>query len=262
MEKFHENKINILTNLGLSQKEALIYLSALKSGGGYITDLAQSANIERTGVYYHIEKLLDLQLLSMSTRGKRSFFTACDPLQLEKMLDRKHRELSHILPNMHEQYLRQTSQSITEFFQGKREISKFYDRFYEILIDLQTKDDNTLYSLGHSYSAVVSNNKMLAHYEKPEKQLNIKIKTILPASQKSIDPADNVGDPYIVTRYNLCPAELKYVKDKDVYPSPIMIAGDYIASVDYYNLIFSITENKNLAITWRFFFEHLWKSIK
>jgi hypothetical protein len=83
---------------------------------------------------------------------------------------------------------------------------------------------------------------------------------ILPFSQKSKIQSENRMDPYIVERFNLPIAEKKYIKDK-YYPSPVVIVGCKIVLFDYMNSIFSISENQNVAATWRMFFEYIWDSL-
>jgi len=260
VKKFNTfNKVNALTEMGLSEKEALIYLSALNSGGGTISQLAAAGNIDRTGIYYYIEKLEKLGLLQAAERGKRRIFVPADPIILKKIVEDKQKHLLDALPRMEQVFSRQTNKSIIEYYQGKDERDQFYDRVYELISTLEPPY-NTIYIMGLAYKTV-TNVKELRSFMPPQEQLNIITKAILPMSEKSKAPGGNKRDPYLVTRYNLPDAQLKFISDKYSYPGAITIVGDYVALYDYKNLTYSITENKNIATTWRMFFEYIWDSL-
>lgn len=258
MKIFHDGqKLKTLKNLGLNQKEALIYLASLKTGGATITELAQTAEIERTGIYYHIEKLLELKLLKTITRGKRTIFIPSDPERLKKIADQHQKEFHKIFPALEEQFSRQTSKSLIEYFEGPEELNKFYDRLYQILANLQPPD-NIIYVFGQSYRTPIKANKLFLDFTPPKEQINIKMKCILPQAQKSSKPEENAMDPYIVTRYNLPKAQLKYIGDQYKYPGATVIMRDRVILHDFRNFTFSIVINKNLATTWRMLFEFIW----
>lgn len=262
MEKINnEKELEVLLELGLSEKEARIYFAALDSGGSSIADLAKFGGIERTGIYYHIKKLVELGLLNAITKGKRTVFMPGNPEKFKRMAERRQEHLLDVLPGMVEQYSRKTSKSITEYFVGSKELNKFYDKVYAVLTEL-SKQDNDICVLGTSYRSAVSRGKAFLDFVVPEQQLDVKIRCILPQSQKSKNPEENAMDPYIVTRYNLSPAELKYIPDKYQYPSAVLLTKNKIMQYDFDNLIFSITENKNMAGNLRMFFEYVWDTLK
>lgn len=262
MKKHHEiPESSILTETGLSEKEAAIYLAALESGGSTITELARTAGIERTGIYYHLSKLLDKGLLKTTIQGKRSLFAPADPDRITQLVQQKQKDLLAIMPELQTKYLRTTAQPIVEYFQGTEEIDSFYDRVYGILRDLEG-DDTLIYVLGNSYKTLMVANKAFHSYEKPEEQINIRTKCILPRSQRPKDGMPNLTDPYIVSRYNLPPAEIRYIADRYKYPGSLVITKNHTILYDFQNTFFSITQNANLAATWRMFFEYIWDTLK
>jgi sugar-specific transcriptional regulator TrmB len=256
----YEN-LKILSELGLDEKEALIYLSALEIGGGTITELAEHCHIERTGIYYHLEKLLSSKLIKAVVRGKRTYYLPSDPNRLKKIFDQKQANFDALFPKMEERFAKKTSKSIVQYYEGAEEVDHFYDRVYTMLKDLKP-EENLVYGLGSSFHEVLRSNAKFAEFEKPAEQINIKLKAILPKSQKSKNPKELEDHPYIVTRYNLPPAEIKYISDKYRYPGSMMVTENHVIMYDWRNLIFSITENKNSAETWRMFFELIWDSVK
>ncbi|MBM2820688.1 MAG: transcriptional regulator TrmB [Candidatus Berkelbacteria bacterium] len=255
------NEAEILRDLGLSNREALIYLAALQTGGGTITDLAEVAKIERTSIYYHLKRLLTLKLLKAITKGSHQVYIPADPDRLKELNEKNQKEFHLFFPVLQEQFTQHSSKSMIEFYQGKEELNKFYDRMYQILSMLKG-DNNVVYILGTSYRHVVETGPDFLNFEKPKNKINVIVKTILPKGQKSKDPKRNAMDPYIVTRFNLPKAQIRYIDDKYKYPGAIVVTSDRVIQIDYKNMNYAITANKNLATTWRMFFEYIWNTLR
>lgn len=262
MEHFHTSKdIQILSNLGLSEKEAQIYLSAVSTGGGTIADLAEAAQIERTGIYYHIQNLLDLKLIKTVSKGKRTLYLPSDPNRLKIIANKQQKAFEGLFPALEERYSRKASKSIIRNYEGEDQINPFYDDVYQIIKSLQPPD-NTLSLLATSYYTVAKASKHFFDYSPPQERLDITSRAILPKSRKVKKAKGLENQPYIMTRYNLPPAELKFITDKYIYPSSVVILKNHIILYDWRNLNFSINENQNNAQTWQAFFNLVWDNIK
>lgn len=255
------NDYKALEELGLSRAEALIYLSVLDLGQATISEIAGNAGIERTRVYYHIDTLKRLNLLSEVERGKRTLYLPADPKVLKQMLEHKKIMLDSLFPKIDRQYSLATSRSITEYYNGAENVQRFYARHYELIAEMEPPN-NTLYILGTSFQKVTSASPAFMDFQVPKEQLNVISKCILPLSSKSKNPSDNLNDPYIIKRFNLPPAEIKYIADKYAYPGAVMIINDVICLIDYKNFNYSIIENANVAKTWMMFFSFIWDNLK
>lgn len=249
-----------LVETGLSKLEAQVYLSALDLGSGTISDIARNAEVERTGVYYHIERLMNLGLLQSVSNKKRIVYIPADPKILKEMLNKKSQQLQNIYPKVDHQYSIATSRSISEYYRGYNEVGKFYNRLYELLAEL-SPPNNQIFVLGTSFRNVISQHPVFSQFTRPEKQINVLSKCILPKSQGSKKPEENLDDPYIVRRYNMPPAEIKYIADKYAYPAAVVIINDIICLIDYRNFVYSIIENSNVATTWKMFFDFIWDNL-
>ena len=87
-----------LLELGFDQKEIQVYLAMLKIGEASVTKISQETGIERTLIYYIIDKLMNKGMASFKLRNNVKYYTATSP---EKILeDAKEREKSfrNILP--------------------------------------------------------------------------------------------------------------------------------------------------------------------
>jgi sugar-specific transcriptional regulator TrmB len=71
--------VELLTDLGLSDSEAKVYLSSLELGPTSVQKIAKKADYSRTATYDIIDALQEKGLMSTYERGKKRYFTAEDP---------------------------------------------------------------------------------------------------------------------------------------------------------------------------------------
>lgn len=82
-----------LIKLGLSDKEAKVYLALLELGQDTVQHIAQSAQIRRPTAYVILEKLLRLGLVSTLAKERKTLFIAESPRELVNVLDHQLHEL-------------------------------------------------------------------------------------------------------------------------------------------------------------------------
>src|SRR3989344_8602544 len=82
-----------LQDLGLSDKEALIYLALLQVDGATALDLSKKTKINRSTVYVVIDALLKKGLVSETTVGKKTQFQAESPESIRTYIERRKIEL-------------------------------------------------------------------------------------------------------------------------------------------------------------------------
>ncbi len=82
-----------LEAIGLSEKEARIYLAALSLGSTTAQMLAAKATINRPTTYIMIESLMKRGLMSSVIKGKKRYFTAAEPNQLLELMAGQRKEL-------------------------------------------------------------------------------------------------------------------------------------------------------------------------
>ncbi len=108
---------NTLETIGLSDKEARIYLANLELGETSVERLAKKSKIKRTTVYDVIESLAEKGLIGSTIKNKKHYYFATDPRELEDKLEEKKLLLKKSLPEL---------LSITNLIDKKPRI-KFYE---------------------------------------------------------------------------------------------------------------------------------------
>ena len=85
--------VSHIEELGLSNKEARVYVASLKTGPSAVQRIADQSGIKRVTTYVILESLVGLGLVSQSMKGKKTFFIAEDPTNLRRLLDKREQEI-------------------------------------------------------------------------------------------------------------------------------------------------------------------------
>ncbi len=96
--------IEKLVSIGMSPKEAILYLTALHEGTSSITHLAKKANVKRPTAYLIIDDLLKRHLLIEVPFGRLTHYQAADPIILAKEIELKRTITAHVLPELKSLY--------------------------------------------------------------------------------------------------------------------------------------------------------------
>jgi sugar-specific transcriptional regulator TrmB len=127
----NKNKVlSLLSKLGLSKEESLIYIEVLKSPKTHLR-LSHITGINRTKVYRLVEQLEKKSLITRRTDDRGTFLTATDPTNLEVDLVareeglRKQREAFHdVLPRLSEMQERGDSAFVVRTYEGPEGIKQ------------------------------------------------------------------------------------------------------------------------------------------
>ncbi|MBI1969586.1 hypothetical protein HYS48_02735, partial [Candidatus Woesearchaeota archaeon] len=94
------DKIRALTSIGLTEKEASVYLALLDIGKATATQLAEHTKLHRPSVYDILERLVQKGIASHIVEGDTRYFEAADPSSLLSILKEKEEMLQQALPEL------------------------------------------------------------------------------------------------------------------------------------------------------------------
>jgi sugar-specific transcriptional regulator TrmB len=126
-----------LTEFGLDQNEAKVYLAALTLGATTVLKISKSTDVKRTTVYELITSLIHKGLMKKEIKGFKTLYTAEHPEHLESTLDAKRAVLSRVLPELEGMYNLKGGESTMKYYEGLKAIKNLYD---ELLTDLKPHD--------------------------------------------------------------------------------------------------------------------------
>ncbi len=126
-----------LVNLGLTEKEAKIYLANLELGKSSVQEIAKKAGVNRATTYVVIESLAKKGLTSSSHEGKKQFFYSENPEKLvllfrsqEQEIKRKRTYLEKILPELKALDFSKQEKPTVRYFEGKEGLMAISEELY------------------------------------------------------------------------------------------------------------------------------------
>lgn len=134
----NEQLLRQLEDMGLSEKEAKIYVASLMLGPATVQQIATQAEIKRVTTYVILESLASLGLVSQTSHGKKTYFTAEEPSSLKRLLDKKQQELAEqrknfdsLLPDLTSLQSIPAESPTVKFYDGAEGIRSIMTSFLE-----------------------------------------------------------------------------------------------------------------------------------
>jgi len=248
--------IQELKNLGLSEKEAKVYLASLELGPASVQEIAQKAGIVRTTTYNMIESLRQKGLMSRFTRGKRPYFTPEAPdrllslLELQKKeIEEKEKRFKQFLSDLRTIYKLAGERPKVRFFEGKEGLKAIQ----EDILKTKTKTIDEFIALDEAYKVFPPGPK--DHRQKIAQKIKkerIRNRIIYTSQKGPILPKKDA----IAERRFLPPEKFPFSAEIVIYAQKINLVS-YIGK-----LVGVIVEEKSLAEAMRKLFDLAWQGAK
>ena len=121
---------NELINFGLTKNQAEIYIALLNLGSATANEIAKEVKIHRTNIYDSLQNLIKKGLASYIIKNKVKIFQPTDPENIRKLLKEKESQLNHILPKISSLYSQTSSKSYAKIYEG---VNAFVNILYNFL---------------------------------------------------------------------------------------------------------------------------------
>ena len=212
---------NKLTEIGLSEKEAGVYISLLELGQGTVSQISRRANINRTTGYDILDSLSAKGLVSISGKEPKQEYVAESPDQIEKMLIERIEstknainEVKNIIPELKSIH-NVIDRPKVLFYEGKEGLQKVYE-------DTLSSSDEIL-----AYASVEDIQPTLPHYfpeyYKRRAKKGIPIRAIFP---DSLDARERASlDKEEMRQSLIIPNTFGFHPEINIYDNKIMIAS-------------------------------------
>jgi len=177
-----------LTDMGLSDKEAQVYLVCLKTGESTANRIAGLCNLPRSTIYDVLEKLKHIGLITSLVKDKKTYFTANNPDLILKFLDEKEKEsidsfkekkdrFKKISPELKKIQNIIHKKPVAEVFEGIISVSKVIDEIAENATSLKI--------IGSQQKAIEKLGYRTDRFRVKRKKTGFKVKQILEESQEA-----------------------------------------------------------------------------
>ena len=118
----------ILTNIGLDQKETATYMAVLELGTASVYSIAKKAELKRPTVYRILDQLKQKGLVSIIPRIKKQLFTAESPENIIRELQRKTEVMKRYLPEFLALQNTKKEKPQVQLFEGKEAVRQIYQK--------------------------------------------------------------------------------------------------------------------------------------
>jgi len=243
--------IQILKQLGFSEKEIKIYLALLKSGPSSVRTLAQTSGINRGTTYDILKSLKENSLVSFYHKDTKQFFVAEDPSAL-------HKNLEHRIDNLEEVrgHLTSAIPELKSLFNaaGDKPVVKYYEGFSGAKTVLSDVLETTELSKEKQYCVFSSDAireylyKAFPNFTKERIRKKIKVKAV------------GVGHKGTIAELS----EKKSLNAKKSSPTYILIYPGKVAMISINSSkkpIALIVEDEALFLTQQQLFDFIWQAL-
>jgi len=239
-----------LVHLGLSEKEAKVYLAALELGKSPVQKIAQKASVNRATTYVQIQSLTKKGLVSSYAEGKKQYFIAEAPEKLSLLfreqsmaIQRKQEYLDKILPGLKSISNLTKDKPTVRYFEGKDGLRAMSEEFFLIK---HVESAKMIYSVDLLNKVFTEEERMLMLERRMGKK--VKVKSIINDEEnRLVSDAENYTIP--CSKYPIT--------------SDIAFFGDKVRiATQKGELVGLIIENKEISDTLKTLFDLAWQYIK
>ncbi len=250
-----------LSSLGLSEKEAKLYLTLLEVGPNPVSAVARKANITRTTAYAALESLKSRGLVSIIESKGIQQFSPVGPRKLEEFAkkeaekaDKNYQSIKLIVPDLKKLTGDLVLAPKVKYYEGIEGIKTIYQDSIDALRGLPPAR-RIKYSYSSAPEVGSELRDFLNDYIETREKLGIKVKGIFPANTRTEEYKAKVHLNF--TDVRLLPKDIHFKVE-----SEISIYEDKVAvmSMKEDRMHGLIIESPEIASTQRAIFELAWRS--
>ncbi len=241
-----------LLKLGLSEKEATIYLALLSQGPSSVRKLSSISGINRGTTYDCLRALKEHGLVSFFHETSKQLFVAEDPTRLQELivaqrsaLDRSQASLSEIIPELRALHDRGGDKPVSRYYQGPQGVRTI---LLDVLETMTEKEDKTYYVYSSASVREAGLYDNFKNYTEERIAKGIAVKTI------SLGPGGGTAGL----------DERKWLSATEGTPTYILIYGGKCAfiSLGVGAVLFGVViDNHGIAQTQRLLFNQMWQNL-
>ena len=238
-----------LIDFGLSDKEALVYLTSLELGSSSVLKISRLSCLKRPTVYLVVDSLIKKGLMSVEIRGFKKDYKAENPDRLEEIFNQRKQELLKNLPYFQEIYSKDKSDSFIRYFEGIEAVKLIYS---DLLKEIEPGDDYLVIGNQEEWLSLDKN-----FFEKfIEKRAGLDIKLRLLFQDSPIAREHKKFEKNYNEKIKLLPKETTLTTNLVITSKKVII--HQLASP----VLAIVIENKNICKMNKEMFEIIWSSIK
>ena len=119
--------LSTLKQIGLSEKQAGIYLAALELGETTVKEIAKKAEIKRTTIYDLLDEMIESGLIKQTIKESRKKFIAASPEELQILIQKRESLLGQIMPALNSMSNVDKVRPKIRFYEGREGLIEVYN---------------------------------------------------------------------------------------------------------------------------------------
>ena len=235
---------DILKQIGLTDKEAGVYLALLELGTATVHPIATKAGIKRPTTYLILEQLQQKGMVSVVPRATKALFTAESPEKILTDINKKQELIKRFLPNMLALYNEKKEKPQIQLFEGREGVREVYRKIYSA---------NSVYFFGTVKEAEKYDPEALYAFVDRAAKMNFSVRDLLTHSAEDIAYAKKAR---LEKNY-----EIKFLPEGWNFLTDNAIFGDNVVFFSFHPQIFAVVIcSKEIALAIRTLFEFSWQA--
>jgi len=239
----------ILEEVGLNKKEAIVYLSLLNLGESTASRVSEISDINRITTYVILKSLKEKGFCSVYDKNKIQYFKPIKPEQILGLLEEKKEKILAILPLLKKKENLIEDKPELSIFEGKKGITAMLDL---ILKDAENKKEV------FAYGNITITEKLIEYqslfWRKTRLEKGIKISAVL-------DSLENF-EPKKEEKWRKL-SHTRVLRDISKINSYVLITSNLVGYMSFKGeLIGILIKNKDIAEKEKFNFDLLWEKAK
>ncbi len=241
--------LQTLTDVGLSENQARVYLASRSLGPAKAADIAKQADIKRTTVYPVIESLERLGLMTVLMKGFKKLYHAEAPERLATLVELRQQKLKNSLADLNTLGATDDSNHTIKHLESLDAIKHVYNSMIE---DIKPKERYMIFASPQELYDL--DPEFFEDFFIRRGKLDINIRALLQDSPVGRRYRDEGGEIYNVTT-KLFPNTVKFTANLVITPQRLLI--HQLLSPTWAIVI----ENPQIIKTHQELFESFWASI-
>jgi|SRR3989344_513576 len=244
------NKNETLKDLGLTENEVKVYLSALKIGKCSATEIRKNVQISNSQVYSSLDSLISRGLITYEKTHLGKRYSALDPSVIKELINKRNKIIEDYIP-----YLKQLQNKTA--YSTDISVYEGLNGFRTAMLKLAKEclKNETIYIIGFSNQDYKNEqlSAILRDVNKISVQKNHKFNMIL----------DNKDNVFFKQRKEEKISKIKFMGGNFKSPASIDIFEDYVYILIWDESPYAIRiKNKNVAEGFKVYFNFLWNIAK
>lgn len=214
------NTVQSLIQLGLTQREAVLYIELLRLGGASATDAAKAVGVKRTTVYPILRAMAKKGFVTQYIRNGKRVYHAQRPRRLASVFEKRLSRFEESIVSLEQMDKRAADTFGLRFLETKEELKQFFD---SVLVEYAGQE---YCAIGDTPAWEAIDQNLLRSFRKQRAKNDIRVRLLLTATSQELSPDDDA----LLREVHYLPKQYAFKSSIDIYPDKILILSPELAA--------------------------------